>query len=178
MVLLDIDKLLILRNIIGETLHKLTDPLFFLFDVARSDLEIFRINLKIIFLTDEFGCLLFELWGYNYGCIMVRFKCDIEPLLIENLFVVCLHQNSRGVEVFLFAFRVSWFLTIKRHVDVERLYRISKVKFQGRQLVLDSDPKVQWDVLYQIVLVWDSHLKLFYFFILVGQNSTQNRIGS
>ena len=113
MVLLANDKLFILGNIIGETFNKLTDPLFFHLNVARSKLEIFRINLKILFLADEFCSLLFELWGYNYGRIMVRFKCKIEPLLMENLSIVCLHQNSRGVEVFLFALGVRWLLAIK-----------------------------------------------------------------
>ena len=158
MVLLANYKLFILRNIIGETFNKLTDPLFFLFDVAWSEFEIFRINLKILFLADEFCSLLLELWGYNYWRIMVWFKCNIEPLLIKNLLIVCLHQNSWGVEVFLFALGVRWLLTIKWQVDIQRLYRVSEEKLQGRQLVFNPDPKVHWDVLYQIVLVWDCHL--------------------
>ena len=113
MVFLANDKLLILRNVFCKALNKLSDPLFFLFDVAWSYLEIFRIDLEIFFRADEFRCPLFEPWDNHYGAIIVRFKCDIEPLLGENLLIVGLHQDSRGVEVFLFALRVRWLLAVK-----------------------------------------------------------------
>ena len=52
------------------------------------------------------------------------------------------------------------------------------MELQRGQLVLNPDSEVDRDVLNQIVLVWDCYLQLFYFFVLVGQNSAKYRIGS